>query len=199
MKDKIIEAAEKLFLTVGYKSVTMDAVANEICVSKKTLYKSYDCKAALVEDVVSGIKKKLFERIDNVFNLNFNPIKENYEIQRIIITVFQYAPVFSRAELMKYYPEIYEKYILSQYPKIIDFLTKNMKRGVEYGSFRSDIDVYYCARLNFLLLSSSDQILCPEIKNIEFVKKIIEYNLRAIATNKGVRVLQGYLDVNLEN
>jgi hypothetical protein len=41
MKEKIIAKATQLFLKLGFKSVTMDDIANEMCISKKTIYKSF--------------------------------------------------------------------------------------------------------------------------------------------------------------
>ena len=38
MKDKIINIATNLFLKLGFKSVTMDDIACEMCISKKTIY-----------------------------------------------------------------------------------------------------------------------------------------------------------------
>ncbi|HPW98360.1 MAG TPA: TetR/AcrR family transcriptional regulator, partial [Flavobacterium sp.] len=36
MKDKILEKASKMFMSLGFKSVTMDDIANEMGISKKT-------------------------------------------------------------------------------------------------------------------------------------------------------------------
>ena len=38
MKDKILEKSTELFLNYGFKSVTMDDIANNLGISKKTIY-----------------------------------------------------------------------------------------------------------------------------------------------------------------
>ena len=39
MKDQILIKATDMFLTLGFKSVTMDEIATEMGISKKTIYK----------------------------------------------------------------------------------------------------------------------------------------------------------------
>ena len=51
MKDKIIEKSNELFLNLGFKSVTMDEIANSLGISKKTLYKHFGNKTALIDAV----------------------------------------------------------------------------------------------------------------------------------------------------
>ncbi|NNK18090.1 MAG: helix-turn-helix transcriptional regulator, partial [Maribacter sp.] len=38
MKEKILHKATELFLNLGFKSVTMDDLAQELGISKKTIY-----------------------------------------------------------------------------------------------------------------------------------------------------------------
>ena len=40
-----------MFLTLGFKSVTMDNIASELSISKKTIYQHYADKTALIEAV----------------------------------------------------------------------------------------------------------------------------------------------------
>ena len=44
MKDKILLNASNMFLIYGFKSVTMDDLANKIGISKKTIYQHFENK-----------------------------------------------------------------------------------------------------------------------------------------------------------
>ena len=55
MKGKILTAARKLFLKFGYRTATMDDIAEDLGISKKTLYEHYNSKNKLIEDVVHNI------------------------------------------------------------------------------------------------------------------------------------------------
>ena len=47
MKEEIIKKASDLFLNLGFKSVTMDDLANEMGISKKTIYFHFPNKEKL--------------------------------------------------------------------------------------------------------------------------------------------------------
>ena len=72
MKDKIIKRATDMFLKLGFKSVTMDDIACEMCISKKTIYKYFGNKEMLIEEGTEVIHQKindLMERILNILNV----------------------------------------------------------------------------------------------------------------------------------
>ena len=59
MKETIINKATSLFLSLGVKSVTMDDIANDLGMSKKTIYTYFDNKTCLVEAITSYLFKKI--------------------------------------------------------------------------------------------------------------------------------------------
>ena len=50
MKQQILVKATEMFLTLGFKSITMDEIAAELGISKKTIYQHYKNKSDLVLD-----------------------------------------------------------------------------------------------------------------------------------------------------
>ncbi|WP_433763660.1 TetR/AcrR family transcriptional regulator [Flavobacterium ginsenosidimutans] len=189
MRDLIISTAVKLFVKFGYKSVTMDDIANQMCISKKTLYKSYRSKEKLVEEAACSVKDDLFIKIKDILTWNYDPVRENLEIQKLIIGIYKYIPPASRFELMKYYPETYFKEIIKQHPKLIGYLRQNIEKGIVMGFYLSDLDATYCAKLTFMLLTASVDNLKSDYGFSQYPEKIIAYNIRAIATEKGREAL----------
>ena len=51
-KEYILKQIRELYLKFGIKSVTMDDVASEFGISKKTLYQYFEDKADLVQQVI---------------------------------------------------------------------------------------------------------------------------------------------------
>lgn len=49
MKERIINCSIELFGRYGIKGVTMDAIASELGISKRTLYEYFSCKGQLLE------------------------------------------------------------------------------------------------------------------------------------------------------
>jgi AcrR family transcriptional regulator len=66
MKDQILTKATDLFLTLGFKSVTMDDIASEMGISKKTIYLHYSNKDQLVEDSTMHLFETISGGIDQI-------------------------------------------------------------------------------------------------------------------------------------
>ena len=68
MKEKIIQKSTELFLTLGFKSVTMDDIASEMGISKKTIYVHFKNKTKLVEAVTFYLFATICTGIDSICN-----------------------------------------------------------------------------------------------------------------------------------
>ncbi|MBQ0741210.1 helix-turn-helix transcriptional regulator, partial [Aquimarina celericrescens] len=68
MKEDILHKAGDLFLEFGFKSVTMDHLAQELGVSKKTLYGYFKNKSDLVEQVAYYNPRRIHKEIGEVQN-----------------------------------------------------------------------------------------------------------------------------------
>ena len=81
MKDKILHKSVEMFLTLGFKSVTMDDIANELGVSKKTIYTHFSNKTDLVKEVTDSVFENICTGINIICSREDNPIDELYEIK----------------------------------------------------------------------------------------------------------------------
>src|SRR6059058_3766590 len=74
-RQRIVEAARAHFFSHGFRSVTMDDLAEELAISKKTLYAHFPSKVALLEAVLAdkfaGVEAKL-EEITRAFPHDFS-------------------------------------------------------------------------------------------------------------------------------
>jgi len=66
MKEKIVNVAKDMFLKLGFKSITMDDIACEMCISKKTIYKYFSNKELLIEESTQLVHKEVRETIDKI-------------------------------------------------------------------------------------------------------------------------------------
>ena len=85
MNEKILKKATDMFLNLGFKSVTMDDLANEMGISKKTIYSHFENKTHLVEESTSNLFCNISEGIDYICSMNKNPIEELYEIKKFVM------------------------------------------------------------------------------------------------------------------
>ncbi|MCB0433144.1 MAG: TetR/AcrR family transcriptional regulator, partial [Mangrovimonas sp.] len=78
MEQKILQNAAEMFLNYGFKSVTMDDIANTMGISKKTIYQYYENKNKLVEATTMYVFENISHGIDCICEIEKNPIEEVY-------------------------------------------------------------------------------------------------------------------------
>lgn len=199
MKDDILSVATNLFLNLGFKSVTMDDLAHEMGISKKTIYEHYDHKTELVQEVSFHILYRIFEGIDAIIEENKNPIEELYDIKKYVLQHLKGEKSSPVQQLQKYYPKIYKAIQLKQYDYMQDCVCVNFSRGIEQGLFRKNLDVNFVSRIHFIGITGIKDV--SVFSAIEFPpaalhEQYLEYHLRGIVTSKGREILLQLLNVN---
>lgn len=190
MKDKIIAKAAEMFLKLGFKSVTMDDIAGEMCISKKTIYKFFINKEVLIADSTEAVHNTVSQTIETIIAQDHNPIQENFEIRKMFKGIFQSAETSPLYQLKKHYPEIYTTVISKEKEECNRFLKQNIERGIALGLYRKDTDVANSIRFYYMLIFSinEDTPLESDAQKLELAA--LEYHTRAIATEKGIAELE---------
>ena len=135
MKDKILHKSAEMFLNLGFKSVTMDDIAFELGVSKKTIYNHFSNKTDLVEEVTASVFEIVCTGIDLIRSKDNNPIEELYEIKRFTMEYLKNEKTSPQYQLQKYYPKIYATLKKKQFGVMQDCISENLKNGVEQGLY----------------------------------------------------------------
>ena len=127
MKEKIIAKASEMFIKLGFKSITMDDIAGEMCISKKTIYKYFCNKELLIEESTKLLHKEVHENIESIVQQNYNAIEESFKIRNKFTEMFQStadtSPIF---QLKKHYPEIYENLMIKEIDECSMCFEKNI-------------------------------------------------------------------------
>ena len=196
-KEKILSKAGNSFLKFGFKSFTMDDIAKDLGISKKTIYKYFSNKHDLVSQAVTHFHEDCLCQIDGVCQLGYNAIEENFKIKKIFKDLFQAStdesPMY---QLEKYYPIVYEKVMKKEFLMFQDCIVKNLEKGIEEGLYRNDIDISVTTRFYFaLIMAIHDGALFTFNKNTINILEInaLEYHTRSIATKKGIEELEKQL------
>lgn len=200
MKGKILTAARKLFLKFGYRTATMDDIAEDLGISKKTLYEHYNSKNKLIEDVVHNI----FENVEQKLNESnadeaLNAIEKIYKMSHLIDAFFNITSRRPKWELEKYYPEINKKVESNAERVIRKYLYENIQRGIAEGIYRQEVDIqfFFYFFLGMEKNGFNEQVYPEEkftLKHIE--QKHLEYIMRILATPKGLKILEEILKNN---
>ena len=192
MKNKILHKAAEMFLSLGFKSVTMDDIASEMGVSKKTIYNHFSNKTELVGEVTSSVFEIVCDGIEMICGQRKNPIEELYEIKRFTMEYMKSEKASPQHQLQKYYPSIYANIKKRQFEVMQESVIENLNRGVSDGLYRESIDVGFISRIYFHgVVGIKDLDLFPlkqfSLNNI--MDFYLEYHLRGICTEKGIEVV----------
>jgi TetR/AcrR family transcriptional regulator, biofilm operon repressor len=199
MKDKIISKAKEMFLRLGFKSITMDDIAGEMCISKKTIYKYFANKDVLIEESIQAVHKEINETIAKISSQNFNAIEENFEIKRMFSEMFKSAESSPIYQLKKHYPEIYDKVINMQIETCVNCFRNNIVKGISQGLYRKDLDVDNYVKFYYTLIFNINENTMLEKEANELEIKALEYHIRAMATLAGIVELEKQLETQILN
>jgi AcrR family transcriptional regulator len=194
MKEKIISKASELFLKLGFKSVTMDDIAGEMCISKKTIYKYFCNKEVLIEESTSTVHKQVHEIIDTIVAKDYNSIHENFEIREMFRDMFKSntdtSPIY---QLKKHYPEIYQNVLSHEIEQCTQYFRVNIEKGIRDGLYRADLNIEIYVKFYYTLIFHINETTVSEKEAQEIELEALEYHTRAMATEKGILELEKQL------
>jgi AcrR family transcriptional regulator len=197
MKEKILNKAADLFLSYGFKSVTMDDIANSLGISKKTVYSHFQNKRHLVHDTTFYVFDQINEGICQICAGHDDPVRELYEIKSLVMEQLKGEKTSPHYQLQKYYPKIFARLKEMQFESINRCVIENLRRGMEDGFYRKDLDIDLIAKfyLNGNLGLMNLDLFPMDQNNMGDLKAaFLEYHIRAIATEKGLKSLYKLLE-----
>lgn len=193
MKDKIIKKATDMFLKLGFKSVTMDDIACEMCISKKTIYKYFSNKEKLIEEGTEVVHQKIHSLMDDIISKNYNAIAENFEMRKMFKEMFQSFDHSPAYQLKKHYPEIYQKMMANEIEDCSYVFRQNIEKGIAEGLYRPETDIEVAVQFYYTLIFSINENTPLEKEAYKLESKALEYHTRAIGTSKGILELENQL------
>lgn len=199
MKDEIISKSEDLFLTLGFKNVTMDDIASVMGISKKTIYTHFSNKIELVRVVTFSILEHIYQEIERINKSAVNPIEELYQIKMFLMNYLRNESGSAQYQLKKYYPKVFEQLEIKKFEKMHSSVERSLNKGIELELFRSNIDVAFISRVYFVGMSGirDTSVFSEDQFNKNYLlESYLEYHLRAIVTDQGLSILNQYIEKN---
>ena len=199
MKKNIILKATELFMKLGFKSVTMDDIAKEMGISKKTIYTHFNNKETIIGVVTDHVFETVCEDIDAICDLNQNPIQELYAIKKRVMQYMQKEKASPTYQLQKYYPAIYNNIKQRQFSYMQQCVVKNLNTGLDQDLYRKNIEVQFVARIYFNGITGiKEESLFPHTmyEGETLYEMYLEYHLRGIVTPKGRNILNQMIQSN---
>jgi AcrR family transcriptional regulator len=196
---QILESSLNMYFKYGIKSVTMDDVASELGISKKTIYKYFENKATLVQRVSEHVIAEIRSLMENVMNTHENAIDELFAMDCVASESLKNQHPALKFQLKKYYPKTHDFTVNQQRDILISITKKNLKKGMKSGLYRTDLSIEIIAFLYFAtLLSLSEEETFAKSKHTieEFSRENLIYHIRGIASKEGLAYLEQKLSAS---
>ncbi len=196
-KQHILKQAGNLYLRFGIRGVTMDDVASEFGISKKTLYQYFKDKEDLVGQVIDYYLE------NPVFNLCFeesgNSIDHYFVLRQHVAKTIKHFNNNLEFELKKTYPALFKKVHNFKRKRIYDDTIRNIENGIKEGFVRPEIDTDVVAKLQvgrvLCTLNPDNEIFTDEeVMNLDLFDKMMDYHIHAICTEKGIKYYRKQLN-----
>lgn len=201
-KERIICKAQDLFFRYGFKSVSMDDIAANAGVSKKTIYRFFSDKDALINEIF-GIEIKQNEiRCVLQQNQSNDAIHENFLSLEDLNELLNKMNPLLMHELEKYYPATHQKFLSHKNKFFLEIIKSNLQRGIKEGLYRPDIniDILSMFRISSVFLVFNNDIFPHEKYSLIQIIREITYNfLNGISTPQGQKLILKYKSKNINH
>ncbi|MFT6970763.1 MAG: AcrR family transcriptional regulator [Roseivirga sp.] len=140
VRDNIVAKAGELYMQYGIRSVTMDDIASQLSISKKTIYQYFKDKSELVNNVAEIHLKAEGQRFTGLTELSENSVHELMLLSSCLRDSMREMKVNLMHELQKFYPKAWKMYEQFKGDVMKVSIIKVITRGQEEGYFRPQID-----------------------------------------------------------
>jgi len=195
-KKNILSKVYILYLKYGIKSITLDDIAREIGISKKTIYSYFADKHDLVQQVFNYEQEIKNDCATGLYPPGLNAIEQMWAINMHITSLLKEYNPSMNFDLKKHYPEIFENRRTSFFENTYRHQIENLNKGISEGLYRQEINVEYIARLFILRVFNIHDFPLFDVSEFfkpEFIQEVFIYHIRGIANKKGLEVLEKIL------
>lgn len=201
VKNKILKGAEELFMRYGVRSITMDEIARHLGISKKTLYQYFADK----DDIVSSTTRQHLvleqAQYEQIANESKNSVEELVKLSFCLKENLKGMNPSLLFDLQKYHQKAWNVWIEFKNNCIRESVVRNLKKGMEQGHFRTDIDpeILAIVRIEMVQIGFDDQVFPRDRFNLPQVQMhILEHFIHGLLTDKGRKLYQKYKETVTE-
>ncbi len=184
-----------MYRRYGIKSVTMDEIASQLGVSKKTIYHSFSDKNELVDAVIVDMLTYNRQCCMKDREKANNAIEEVYLAMEMLQNMFENMNPSILFDIERSHPVTFEKFKQHKYKFLYQVVKDNIERGKKEELYRPEIDPEVVAkiRLETMMLPFNEELF-PKSKYslVLLEQQLIEYYLFGLVSLKGYKLITKY-------
>jgi len=199
MEERILNKARELFFSFGIRSITMDDIAHQMGVSKKTIYQFYADKNQIVEKVICDLIAGHGSKVEALFQDADHAVHEVILQTQVIADIFQSIKPGVFFELQKYFPDTWTLLDGHKSNCVLQGIIKNLQRGVMEGLYRPGIDIPTIAHIRLVQINSVlnlQDFPTDKFNYQTILNQLTELYLYGVSTQEGQAQILKYLKLN---
>lgn len=197
MKERILAEAERLFWKYGVRSVTMEDIARQLGISKKTIYQHFSDKEQILYQVIQEKTTRNQSEMDCMVIETTNPIEEILSVLSMMQKNADKVSPNLLIDIKRYYPQAFSLFRQYKEGQIMRSILENIQKGISQGLYRPDINPMILARLRVeqIELAFNDDLFPVEQFSMhEIQAELIHHFVRGMLTQKGFTIYNQYID-----
>lgn len=198
MQERIALKAQDLFLKYGIRSISMDEIASQLGISKKTIYQYYADKDDLVMTVIDAMLADNEGECFNTRKLSENPVHEIFVALNMMQDLLKVMNPTIVYDLQKYHPAAYKKLSDHQNKFLYRLIVENLEEGKKQQLYRPEMDIDMIARFRlvsvFMMFNPDFTSSLRKHTLVAIMEEITIHFLYGITTSKGQKLIQKYLN-----
>lgn len=201
LKDRILQKAADLFHRYGVRSITMDEIASQLGVSKKTIYQYYSDKDELVDRVISEIIGNAQFNCEMLKSDARNAIHEIFQVMDFIKNMFTNMNPAMVFDLNRFHPKAYKLFLNYKNQYLYQMIKDNLERGIREELYRPEINIEIIVKLRLegMSIAFNPDVFPPAKYNLaEIQQSVVEHFLFGVASLKGYRLVLKYQKESLK-
>ncbi|MBC7873176.1 MAG: TetR/AcrR family transcriptional regulator [Ferruginibacter sp.] len=201
-KERISLKAEELFMQYGIRSVSMDDIANNLGMSKKTLYQYYADKDELVEAVVDRHINEVEGNCVNCRKQATDAIHEIFLTMEHVMEELRNMNPMLLYDLEKFHFKAYQRFKDYKDKFLLQIIRSNMEWGIKDDLYRTDlnIDILSKYRIESIMIPFNVAVFPPGKYNLAKTSEIMIENFTyGLSTIKGHKLIQKYNEQRQKN
>lgn len=200
-KDKILESAKELFIRYGIRSVTMDDVAKEASMSKKTLYQYFDNKDTLVVETARNHFEKEAKDFDEIHSKAVDAIDEILLVTQCLRQhIFKMNPSLL-LDMQKYHGKAWDEYLNFKHAIIQGHIKRNIERGIKEGFFRDGLnaEIMSIIRVEQVQLVFNSKVFPNDKFDFPTIQlQLMDHFIHGLLTDKGRDKYEEYSQIETQ-
>lgn len=196
-KQRIQKAAHDLVMQYSIRSVSMDDIAANLGMSKKTIYQYFKDKDELIEAVVDNVIDTNQCTCNDDREKADNAVHEIFLVMEMMVEMFKTMNPSILFDMQKYHPAAFLKFQKHRNEYLYNICVQNLQRGIKEELYRPEIKIDLMARYRvdtmFIPFNPEFQRLVKQ-SLLEIEQEIIIHFLFGLVTLKGYKLVLSYMD-----